>query len=300
MTNVSEVAEGIYMIETDAAVTTGSLGLPRSSIVYFIATEPSAIIETGPTVAVPSVLEAILQLGHDTSSLSCAILTHIHLDHAGGAGTLARLLPNTQVLVHDRGIKYLVDTTRLIEATRQAFGEKFEDEYGPIRPVPESQVRVVMDGETIWLGDRELKIVYAPGHAPHQLCVYDTKSRGVFSGEALGTPQSNVVSTVAGFDPDVTLETIDRIAGLAPEVVFCSHGGVSRDATRLIQSLRVNMKAYSDIILAAMKAREVREQIVRRLEDYRREYSPDEGGRGEPLDSIITWHMAYFKRKGIA
>ncbi len=294
MADISEVANGIYQI---------SMGLPRCCIIYFIANGQTALIETGLAVVAPAVLDAIRQLGHDPSRLSYIILTHIHLDHAGGAGTLARQFPQLQVLVHQRGARHLVEPSRLIEGTRQTFGERFEDEYGPILPIPERQVRAVEDGEVIPLGERELRISYAPGHAPHQMCIYETKSQGVFSGEALGTPQigSSIVNPVAGFDLDAALETIDKLSKLNPKIVFCAHGGVSREAAKLIQSVRANTKAYGDIILEAMRAGEEKEQIAQRLEAYQKEHTPGEYQLEEDrFDNIIPWYVAHFKRKGIA
>ena len=215
---------------------------------------------------------------------------------------MARQFPQLQVLVHQRGARHLVDPSKLIEGTRQALGESFENDYGPILPVPERQVRAVEDGETIPLGERELRIIDAPGHAPHQMCIYETKSQGIFSGEALGTPQigSSSVWTDFGFDLDAALETIDRLSKLAPEIVFCSHGGVSREAARLMQSVRANTKAYGDIILEAMKAGEQKEQMVQRLEAYQAERTPRQYRRGEHrFDHIATWYIDYFKRRGI-
>lgn len=303
MTDVSEVADDIYQIETDEANAYGSLGLPRCSMIYFIADRQTALVETGPAVVAPAVLDAILQLGHDPSSLSYILLTHIHLDHAGGAGTIARQFPQLEVLVHQRGARHLIDPSRLIEGTRQAFGERFEDEYGPILPIPELQVRAVEDGEVIVLGERELRVIYAPGHAPHQMCIYDTKSQGVFSGEALGTPQiaSNIVSPVAGFDLDAALDTIDKLSKLDPKIVFCSHGGVSREPVKLIQSVRANTKAYGAIILEAMKAGEGKEQITQRLEAYETECASGEYQLGEcHFENVVTWYVAHFKRKDVA
>ena len=304
MTNVSEVTDGIYRIEFDDVKTAASLELFRCSTVYFIIADgQTALVETGPAVVVPAALDAIRQLGHDPSQLSYILLTHIHLDHAGGAGTLAQQFPQLQVLVHQRGARHLVEPSRLIEGTRQAFGEKFEDEYGPILPIPERQVRAVEDGEVIQLGDKELRIIYTPGHAPHHMCIYETKSQGVFSGEALGNSPigSNTVSPVAGFDLDAALESIDKLSKLSPKLVFFSHGGASREAARIMQSIRANTKAYGDIILEAMKVGEGKEQIAQRLEAYEIEHIPGQsqiGGRR--FDNIITWHVEYFKRKGIA
>ena len=303
MTEVSEVAEGIYQLEVADASIPESTGLPRSSLVYFIIDhEQTALIESGPAVVIPAVLNAIRQLGHDPSRLCYLILTHIHLDHAGGAGTLARQFPQLPVVVHQRGARPLIDPSRLIEGTRQAYGEKFEDEYGPILPVAERQVRAVEDGEVIALGERELKIIYAPGHAPHQMCIYDTKSQGLFCGDALPASPSGsaMVAPVAGFDLDAALETLDRLSRLNLKVIFSPHGTVMREVARLIQSVRANTKAYGDIILEALRAGEAKEQMTRRLEAYQRERTPSQYQPGEPhFDTAITWYVAHFKRKGV-
>lgn len=304
MPNISEVADGIYQIEIDEAKTSGTAEPLRCSTVYLIVADgQTALIETGPAVVAPVVLGTIRRLGHDPSRLSYILLTHIHLDHAGGAGTLAHQCPQLQVLVHQRGARHLVEPSRLIEGTRQAFGERFEDEYGPIVPVPEGQVRAVDDGEVIPLGERELRIIYAPGHAPHHMCIYDTKSQGIFSGDALGTPpiESNIVLTVAGFDLDSALESIDKLSQLNPKVVFFSHGGVSRETARLMQSLRANTKAYGDIILGALKAGEGKEEMARRLGAYHSKLIPGEYHLEEHrFEHIIPWYVAHFKRKGVA
>ncbi|MFC1943816.1 MBL fold metallo-hydrolase [Chloroflexota bacterium] len=304
MADVSEVADGIYQIEIDEVKTSGSLELFRCSLVYFIiANGQTALIETGPAVVAPVVLSTIRRLGHDPFQISYILLTHIHLDHAGGAGTLAHQFPQLQVLVHQRGVAHLIDPSKLIEGTRQAYGKRFEDEYGPILPIPEWQVRAVDDGEVIQLGERELRIIYAPGHAPHQMCIYETKSQGIFTGDALGSPpiENSIVLPVAGFNLDSALESIDKLSKLNPKVVFFSHGGVSREAARLMQSVRANTKAYGDIILEAMKAGEGKEQMIRRLEAYHIERVPGEYQLEEQrFDHIIPWYVAHFKRKGVA
>ncbi|MBI4284216.1 MAG: MBL fold metallo-hydrolase [Chloroflexi bacterium] len=304
MTQVSEVADGIYQIEADKVNIPVSPDLPRSSMVYFIiGNGQTALIETGPAVVVPAVLDAIRQLGYDPSRLAYAILTHIHLDHGGGAGTLAQQFPQLQIIVHQRGARHLIDPSRLIEGTRQAYGERFDDQYGPILPIAERQVRAVEDGEVIALGDRELKIIYAPGHAPHQMCIYETKSQGLFCGDALpvSSTGSGIVAPVAGFDLDAAIETLDRLSQLNPKIIFSPRGTVSREVARLIQSARANTQAYGDIILAAMKAGEGKERMAQRLEAYEMEGTPsDDQPEERRFDNIITWYVAHFKRKGVA
>jgi glyoxylase-like metal-dependent hydrolase (beta-lactamase superfamily II) len=303
MTYISEVAEGIYQIEPEESQEFGSVGLPQCSTIYFVTDGGTALIDTGPAVVVPAVLDAISQIGYDPLQLAYVIPTHIHLDHAGGVGTLAKQFPQIQVIVHQRGARHLIDPSRLIESTRQAFGESFQDEYGVIVPIAEQQVHAGQDGEVISLGRRELRIYDAPGHAPHQLCIYDEKTKGVFSGEALGTPDiaNAMVLPVFGFDLDASLETIDMLDKLDLEKVYCSHGGVSREPVKLIDSVRANTKAYGDIILDAMKNGEGVEQMTQKLDAYQQARVPGGYHPGErPWNDLIPWYVAYFKKKGMA
>jgi glyoxylase-like metal-dependent hydrolase (beta-lactamase superfamily II) len=303
MTYISEVAEGIYQIDTEESQDFGTVGLPQCSTIYFVTDGGTALIDTGPAVVVPAVLDAIRQVGYDPLQLAYVIPTHIHLDHAGGVGTLAEQFPQIQVIVHQRGARHLIDPSRLIESTRQAFGDKFEDEYGRIVPIAGQQVHAAQDGEAISLGRRELRIYEAPGHAPHQLCIYDAKTKGVFSGEALGTPDiaNAMVLPVFGFDLDASMETIDMLSKLDLEMIYCSHGGVSHEPVKLIESVRANTKAYGDIILESMKKGEGMEQMAKKLDAYQQERAPGGYQKGDrPWHNLIPWYVAHFKKKGMA
>lgn len=302
MADISEVADGVYKIETEGAKDFGSSGLPQSSVIYFVADGGTALIDTGPAVVVPEVLDAVGDIGCDPEQLAYVIPTHIHLDHAGGTGTLAKQFPQIQVIVHQRGAPHLIDPSKLIEGTRQAFGNGFEKEYGLILPIAKQQVHAARNGEIISLGRRDLKIYEAPGHASHQICIYDTKTKGVFSGEALGTPEIEraFVLPVFGFNLADALETIDKLSKLDLNMVFCSHGGVCREPVKLIASVRANTKAMGDIILEAMKKGEGQEVMVQKLDAYWLKRAPEALQPGEQhMNSIIPWYMAYFQRKDL-
>lgn len=304
MTSVVQVAEGVYRIDigrVNGAATGTFIGY---SNVYLIADDgETAIIDAGPAAVMPPILEAIRGLGHDPAKLSHIILTHIHLDHAGGVGGLAQQFPEVKVAVHKRGSGHIVKPDMLIEGTRQAYGQNFEADYGPILPVPKQQVQAVDDGDNIRVGTRELKIMYTPGHAPHHLCVYDTRSQGVFSGDALGFGMlgNNSVIIVSGFDLDLALESIDKIKALNPKRVFAAHGTADREPGEFIQAVRTTTKDYGDIILEAMKASEGKEGMAQRLMKYHKEHNPDDTRTTlRRFDDVITFYTAHFKRKGAA
>ncbi|MDP2729802.1 MAG: MBL fold metallo-hydrolase [Dehalococcoidales bacterium] len=295
MVDFSEVADGIYQIETARAI-----GISRCSTVYFIAGEQPILVESGPFVAIPFVIDAIQQLGYNPSQLSYIILTHIHLDHAGGAGTLTQQFPNVQVLVHPEGVRHLIEPSRLIAGTRQAYGKRFEDDYGPILPVPERQVRAAADGEVVRLGDKKLKIIYTPSHATHHMCIYDeSKSQGLFSGDSLSHSLSSITTPTNGFDLDTTLESLDRLSQLEAKIIFAPRGAVNCDVTGLVRSIQDNLKAYNEIILEAVRAGETKEEIGKKLEAYQMEHAPEQYRPGEHnFNNVISRYLAYFRKRG--
>lgn len=152
---IEEVAEAIYRLEAQLP------GARYIVSVYLIDDNGGVLIEPGPASMVPAIREGMKRLG--IQRLSYIIPTHIHLDHGGGAGKLAELFQHSTVVFHPRAVKHALNPSRLIEATRMVYGDDFESTYGPILPVPESQVKVPADGEIICTNERELQIIHAPG-----------------------------------------------------------------------------------------------------------------------------------------
>jgi len=297
MPQVEEAAPDVYRVETPVA------GTGTVFSVYLIREEPCVLIEPGPSAAVPAIREAMAGLGME--ELAYVIPTHIHMDHAGGAGALARTFPRSKVLVHPAGLKHVIDPSRLIESTKTVFGPDFEALYGSIEPVPEHQARVPEDGEIIEAGGRELQIIYAPGHAPHHLAVFDRRSKGLFCGEALGLPgdvdRPFPIPAVAppSFDHEVYLETMERLRALGPEVLFYSHGGVGRDPDRLIAMVEESTRDLGDVILAALRAGEPADVIGRRVGEH---FNSSLGAKLSELDEqmMVGGYTLYFMKKGLA
>ena len=267
MTEVIEAADGIYRVKLDRDRAL------ESCDIYLLRGDMGAIIETGPSSVIPEVLEALRLLNWDESDIAYVIPTHLHLDHAGGASKLARALPNAQVLAHQRGARHLIDPTRLIEGTRHAYGDNFEEKYGAILPVSSARVLTVHGGEILDLGSRELEIHYAPGHAPHQIVILDRKTRGLFCGDALGEyfPKLDLITPVAApplFDVEAAKESLRSIRRLKPAMLIFSHGGVRRDVDRVIDLVEQSIDGLSGIAREAFRQGLDAEELSKRLGDY--------------------------------
>ncbi|UCB43087.1 MAG: MBL fold metallo-hydrolase [Dehalococcoidales bacterium] len=296
MTKIEEVAEATYRLETI---------LPRALYTfsaYLIRETEGVLIEPGPASMVPSIQEGMEQLG--IQSLSYIIPTHIHLDHGGGAGRLAELFPHARVVLHPRGARHVASPSRLIEGTKMAYGDDFELTYGPILPVPEPQIKVPADGETISINGRELIIVYAPGHALHHIAVYDSKTGGLFCGEALGLPISGdeyaALPSVSeqDFYLDLYLATIQKLERLKPRMLFYSHTGGVREPAELISSLKKSTLVLDDAILAGLKNGESTESIERRVKES---LSSQLGVETEnmSMETTILGYTTYYRKKGL-
>ena len=267
MIELKEVADRIYRFEAGLPVMTSLF------TVYLIKEAQGVLIEPGPAALVPRIQEAMRKLG--MKDLAYIMPTHIHVDHAGGAGRLAQLFPAAKVVVHPAGVKHAVNPSRLIESTKTVFGEAFEAGFGPILPVPESQIKSVADGEIIKVGSRELQIIYAPGHAPHHIAIFDRSVQGIFCGEALGLPggEGNRVLLPAvappSFDQEIYLETMEKLRKLNARILFYAHGGaVGHDPDKLITQAEENTRILGDIILQVLKQGGTTEDVTRRIKEY--------------------------------
>jgi glyoxylase-like metal-dependent hydrolase (beta-lactamase superfamily II) len=259
------IAEDIYRIGERIP------GVDAEFAVYFIQDGNGAIIEPGPASLVSRIAEVASSL--DMTNPDYIIPTHIHLDHAGGSGELLKHFSGAKLVVNRHGVKHLVDPTRLIKSTRLAFGDDYENTYGAILPVPESRLKVVANGERIKVGSRELESIYTPGHAPHHTAFLDTRIRGIFCGEALGLvyhPGYPPLPAVAppSFNLELYLEDMSRLLSLKPDMLFYSHGTVSREPETMITQVIENTRSIGDLILRGLKSGKSDEVITGLVDDY--------------------------------
>jgi glyoxylase-like metal-dependent hydrolase (beta-lactamase superfamily II) len=199
--------------------------------------DTAAFVEVGTALSTPRLLEALDTLGVARADVGYVIVTHVHLDHAGGAGTLMQALPNARLVVHPRGRRHMVDPTQLIAGATQVYGEALmKKNYGVVLPVPTERIIETTDGFALDLGDRPLRFLDAPGHAKHNVAVFDVVSRGVFTGDTFGLSYPGLgrgrrrfifpTTSPVQFDPAALHSSIERILALEPARIYLTHYGL--------------------------------------------------------------------------
>jgi glyoxylase-like metal-dependent hydrolase (beta-lactamase superfamily II) len=214
----------------------------------------AAVIDTGANSAVPLTLAALEQLGIPKRNVDLLFLTHVHLDHAGGAGLLLQELPNATVSVQPRGVAHLVDPSRLELATIAVYGQRaYEQLYGKLVPIAAERIAPSRDGDRLRLGPSELTVLHTPGHALHHHALFDADGRAVFTGDTFGlsyreldTQQGAFIvptTTPTQFDPEQLLASVARLAALPVDAAYLTHFGRVTGVPRLAQSLREQIQA---------------------------------------------------------
>jgi glyoxylase-like metal-dependent hydrolase (beta-lactamase superfamily II) len=220
----------------------------------------AAFVDTGTTHSVPYLLAALDELGIDRSAVDFVFLTHVHLDHAGGAGALMQALPNARAVLHPRGAAHLIDPEKLIAASIAVYGEAaYRQLYGELVPLPKERVLVTHDLERMSLAGRQLEFVHTPGHALHHQAIVDLQHAGIFTGDTFGLSYREM-DTAKGafilpatpptqFDPEQLLHSVDRLAAYAPQYLYLMHYGRVADVPRLAQELKHQIYEFVRIAL---------------------------------------------------
>jgi glyoxylase-like metal-dependent hydrolase (beta-lactamase superfamily II) len=218
----------------------------------------AAIIDTGTAHAAPYVHAALEAKGIAPAQVDYVILTHVHLDHAGGAGQLMAKFPNARLTVHPRGARHMIDPSRLLSATVAIYGaEQTRRLYGEILPVPAARVIETPEGATLRLAGRELLFLDAPGHARHHVVVRDSKTAGIFAGDTFGLSYRELdqdgrqfsfpTTSPSQFDPVQLHRSIDRMLSLAPAAIYVAHFGRLTNLTVLAGDLHRLIDAHAEL-----------------------------------------------------
>ena len=235
---VQALDHGIHVVDT-------GFHRPRFDASYLIVENGrGAFVDTGTNHSVPRLLAAAAHAGLAAGDIDLVILTHVHLDHAGGAGLLMRALPNARLVVHPRGARHMIDPSMLVQGATAVYGpEEMARSYGEIVGVPAERVVETHDGMTMALAGRELLFLDTPGHAMHHHCIWDVKSRGFFTGDTFGLSYREF-DTAAGawamptttpvqFQPEALKRSIERMLAHAPQWVYLTHYGRIGDPARV-------------------------------------------------------------------
>lgn len=221
-----------------------------------------AFIDCGTNYSVPRMLAALDKAGLTPAQVDWLILTHVHLDHAGGAGELIAQLPNAKLVVHPRGARHMIDPSQLWAGASAVYGEAvMEQTYGRLRPIPAERVVEAPDGYVVDLAGRSLRCIDSPGHAKHHFCVYDERANVCFTGDTFGLsyrefdtangPFILPTTSPVQFDPDALHASINRLLALKPTAMYLTHYGRVEHIEKLANDLHEQIDAMVAMAQAA-------------------------------------------------
>jgi glyoxylase-like metal-dependent hydrolase (beta-lactamase superfamily II) len=255
MTDITDYADSISAIDT-------GFFRPRFDASHLIVeNDRAAFIDVGTNHSVPRLLAALAEKRISRDAVDFVILTHVHLDHAGGAGALLRELPNARAIVHPRGVRHMIDPSQLIAGATAVYGaEEIERSYGTLIPIAAERVTAAEEGHVVNLAGRELLCIDTPGHARHHFSVWDGRSRAFFPGDTFGLSYREFdtdkgafilpTTTPVQFDPDALKASIQRMLKFRPQQMFLTHYSRVTDVERLARDLFEQIDAMVEIALA--------------------------------------------------
>jgi glyoxylase-like metal-dependent hydrolase (beta-lactamase superfamily II) len=224
-TTIRPLGGDVYEIDTRMA---GYTGITAG---YLIASDRPCLVEPGTSGSAPVVREALDTLGVGPADLATVVVTHIHLDHAGGVGDMADLYPEAEIVVHEKGARHLADPSRLMRSARMVYGDRLDTLFGELKPTAAGRIRSVEETGVIDLGGgRRLATHYSPGHAKHHVGLLDSATGDLYVGDAVGvyipeTADIRPATPPPDFDLDTALDSLEKFRALAPQRLLFAHYG---------------------------------------------------------------------------
>lgn len=226
---------------------------------YLVEGPAPVLVETGSQTSVAALLDALAAHGVGADELAGIAVTHIHLDHAGGVGDVARAFPKATIYVHPKGARHLIDPTRLVDSAARVYGPLLDTLYGRLDPTPAERICILDDGDTIAVGGgRELVTVDSPGHAKHHLALHDSESGILFAGDAVGVrlPAAGIIRPAApppDFDLDLAVQSLHRFRERQPAGVALAHYGLLPEPLAMLEEAEEILRRWAAVAEAAWK-----------------------------------------------
>jgi glyoxylase-like metal-dependent hydrolase (beta-lactamase superfamily II) len=266
------IGPGVWEIDTRLG------GWSRVTAGYLIEGRAPVLVETGSQTSVPALLAALHEHGVTPAELAGVAVTHIHLDHAGGVGDVARAFPGATVYVHEKGARHLADPERLLRSAGRVYGDLLDSLYGRLEPTSADRIHVLADGEIVEIGaGRVLTTVDSPGHAKHHLALHDSESGILFAGDAVGVrlPDSGVLrpsTPPADFDLEQAVTSLRKFRARSPVGVALAHYGLLPDPLDMLEEAEGILRRWAEVAERAWRAGA---DIVAALDDA---FSPELDG----------------------
>jgi glyoxylase-like metal-dependent hydrolase (beta-lactamase superfamily II) len=245
---VTPLGNEVFQIDTEQS------GYPGITAGYLIRGSKPCLVETGTASSAETVIAALNTVGIQKDDLATIVVTHVHLDHAGGAGHLTSHFPKAQLIAHERGARHLVDPSRLMASARRVFGQLLDDVMGELLPTPAERVISLGDVGKIDLGDgRSLNTYYAPGHASHHIGLVDSATGDLYVGDAAGvyiqeTKTQRPATPPPDFDLEVTLKSIELFRSLAPTRLLFSHYGPVAEVDETLDGSIEELRLWVELV----------------------------------------------------
>ena len=273
--HTKEIGKNLFLIELETG------GFKNLICSYVIKGTKTILVESGPTSSVPNLVSGLKELGIKFEDVEYVAITHVHLDHGGGAGTLLKFLPNAKVLVHPRGMPHLINPERLWSSAQAVLGYVSEI-FGKPEPVPKERIIPVTEGSFNLDDGGKLTVIETLGHASHSLSFHESLNDGIFPGDAAGTyfPEFDVImpTTPPPFYLDSELASLDKLISLKPTVLYYSHFGKASNGVHRLKDYKVQLQLWAKIAEEGVgknrSLEEIRERIIaedkvmRQLADY--------------------------------
>ena len=270
-----------------------------------------ALIDPGPSTTNDNLKRALERKGIPLRDVRQILLTHIHLDHAGGTGSLVRENPEIDVFVHERGAPHMIDPSKLMASAARLYGAEMDRLWGDFVPVPPDRIHVLKGGERITASGRELEVAYTPGHASHHVSFFDTSTRVAFVGDTAGIRRHGLGYIMPPTPPpDIDLEawhgSIDRILAWDPDTLFLTHFGPFHGARPHFQGMLENLDSWNRIVRRLIANRSLDDDQKRQafieeaVTDIKRrigEQEAEQYGRAGRLDFSWQGLSRYWKKK---